>query len=123
MLDGSTRFAVWSSSNLPTYVDPVNDNVATRSSARIAEETSPDEREVRMFTTPAGAPARVITSPTHSAVSGVSLAGFSTQVHPAASAGAILRVAIAAGKFHGVIMYATPSGWYVVMIVLSRLGE
>ena len=37
-----------------------------------------------------------------SAVSGVSVAGLSTTVQPAASAGPILRVAIAAGKFHGV---------------------
>ena len=36
------------------------------------------------------------------AVSGVSAAGLSTTVQPAASAGAFLRVAIAAGTFHGV---------------------
>jgi hypothetical protein len=45
-----------------------------------------------------------------SAVSGVSLAGLSTTVQPAASAGPILRVAIAAGKFHGVMSTATPIG-------------
>jgi hypothetical protein len=44
------------------------------------------------------------------AVSGVSLAGFKIHVHPAASAGAILRVAIAAGKFHGVMRTDTPTG-------------
>ena len=43
-------------------------------------------------------------------VSGVSDAGFSTMVQPAASAGAILRVPIAAGKFHGVTSTATPAG-------------
>ena len=42
-----------------------------------------------------------------SAVSGVSAAGLSTTVHPAARAGAILRVAMAAGKFHGVTSAAT----------------
>jgi len=45
------------------------------------------------------------------AVSGVLLAGFNTTVQPAASAGPILRVAIAAGKFHGVASRATPTGW------------
>ncbi len=43
-------------------------------------------------------------------VSGVSEAGLSTTVQPAASAGPILRVAIAAGKFHGVTSTATPAG-------------
>jgi hypothetical protein len=32
-------------------------------------------------------------------------------VQPAASAGPALRVIIAAGKFHGVIAAATPTGW------------
>ena len=45
-------------------------------------------------------------------VSGVSLAGLSTTGQPAASAGPILRVAIAAGKFHGVTSTATPAGRY-----------
>ena len=40
-------------------------------------------------------------------------AGFSTIVHPAATAGPILRVAIAAGKFQGVIMYAGPTGCFI----------
>ena len=82
----------------------MKDSVATRSSARIASETAPVCVVVMMLTTPAGAPARCNTSPIHRAVSGVSLAGFSTAVHPAARAGASLRVAMAAGKFHGVIM-------------------
>ena len=46
-----------------------------------------------------------------SALSGVSLAGFSTTVQPAASAGATLRAIIRAGKFHGVIAATTPTGW------------
>jgi hypothetical protein len=89
---------------LPTNVDPVNDRVATRESAKTALETSPAFDVVITLTTPAGAPARWITSATQSAVSGVSPAGFSTAVQPAARAGASLRVAIAAGKFQGVIM-------------------
>ena len=46
-----------------------------------------------------------------SALSGVSLAGFSTTVQPAAIAGATLRAIIRAGKFHGVIAATTPTGW------------
>ena len=75
-----------------------------RGSARMADETAPLVEVVMMFTTPAGTPARMRTSPIHSAVSGVSPAGLSTAVQPAARAGASLRVAIAAGKFQGVIM-------------------
>ena len=44
------------------------------------------------------------------AVSGVSAAGFSTTVLPAASAGPSFQEAIASGKFHGVISPTTPSG-------------
>ncbi len=55
-------------------------------------------------------------------MSGVSLAGFSTTVQPAASAGASLRVAIAAGKFHGVTSTETPIGWWSTMMCLSPAG-
>ena len=102
--EGSARFAVCPSNSLPTYVDPVNDSVATRGSASTASETGPASEVVITFTTPSGAPARCITSATHRAVNGVSAAGLRIVVHPAARAGASLRVAIAAGKFHGVIM-------------------
>ena len=55
------------------------------------------------FSTPPGSPASSRICATASALSGVGLAGFSTIVQPAATAGPILRVAIAAGKFQGVI--------------------
>ena len=57
-----------------------------------------------------------------SAVSGVSPAGFKIIVHPAAIAGPIFRVAIPAGKFHGVIRSETPIGWCVTNIRLSPDG-
>src|SRR6201999_4045739 len=60
--------------------------------------------------TPSGRPTSVSSPATASAVSGVSGAGLSTTGQPAASAGAILRVAIAAGKFHGVTNAVTPTG-------------
>ena len=44
------------------------------------------------------------------AVSGVSSAGLSTTVLPAARAGASFHEAIVNGKFHGVISATTPSG-------------
>ena len=43
-------------------------------------------------------------------MSGVAEAGFSTTGQPAASAGAIFRVTIVAGKFHGVMAATGPSG-------------
>ena len=62
------------------------------------------------MTTPAGTPASSRIGIKASMVSGVSEAGLSTTVQPAASAGPILRVAIAAGKFHGVTSTAMPAG-------------
>ena len=61
-------------------------------------------------------------SATANAHSGVSLAGLSTTVHPAASAGPILRVAMAAGKFHGVTRTLTPTGWRTTMMRLAPDG-
>ena len=75
-----------------------------------------------MFTTPGGMPARSQSSAIASAESGVSLAGLQTTVHPAASAGAILRVSMAFGKFHGVMRAATPTGWRMTTTRLSGEG-
>ena len=79
--------------------------------ARVVEHGGDDRaerRDGRTLTTPAGTPASASSAPMASAVSGVSDAGLSTTVQPAASAGPILRVAIAAGKFHGVISTLHP---------------
>ena len=62
------------------------------------------------FSTPGGMPARCASSATASADSGVCSAGLMTTGHPAAMAGATLRVIIAMGKFHGVIAAQTPTG-------------
>ena len=56
------------------------------------------------------------------AVSGVSLAGLSTTVQPAARAGPILRVAMAAGKFHGVTRTLTPTGCRTTRMRLAPDG-
>ena len=69
-----------------------------------------DELPVSTLNTPFGMPARSASAASASAVSGVSLAGFSTTVQPAASAGETFRVIIEHGKFHGVIAPQTPIG-------------
>ena len=69
--------------------------------------------------TPGGIPARRASSPSARAENGVCVAGFSTIVQPAASAGPALRVIIAAGKFHGVMAATTPTGWRITMMRLS----
>ena len=77
----------------------------------MARTTARDERVVNTLTTPSGTPASDSIEQISSVVSGVSAAGLMMQVQPAASAGPILRVAIAAGKFHGVTSTETPIGW------------
>ena len=57
------------------------------------------------------------------AVSGVSLVGLRMVVQPAASAGASFLVAMAAGKFHGVISRETPIGCRSTTMRLSPAGE
>ncbi len=76
----------------------------------MALTTGPERRDGITLTTPAGTPASSSNGISASMVSGVSEAGLSTTVQPAASAGPILRVAMAAGKFHGVTSTATPAG-------------
>ena len=57
-----------------------------------------------------------------SIVSGVSAAGLTTIVQPAAIAGPILRVPIASGKFHGVIIRHGPTGCFMVTSRVAPLG-
>ena len=54
-------------------------------------------------------------------MNGVAEAGLMTIVHPAASAGAPLRVIIAAGKFHGVMRPQTPTGCLIVRMRRSPM--
>ncbi len=118
-----TRSAAVRRRRRPTAVEPVKDSMRVRVWLSIASTTGPGSEVVTTLTTPAGSPASSMSAATASAVSGVSAAGFSTTVHPAASAGAILRVAIAAGKFHGVTSTLTPTGWWVTTIRFAPLGE
>ena len=63
------------------------------------------------FNTPGGRPASWKILASASMESGVNWAGLITMVHPAASAGPILRVPMARGKFHGVTKMQGPTGW------------
>ena len=56
------------------------------------------------MSTPSGSPASSASSPIRIAVSGVSSAGLSTTVLPAASAGAKPQPAIGIGKFQGTMI-------------------
>ena len=106
----STPCDACSSSRWPTAVEPVNESLRSRGSRMIGSDTAPEVEVVKTFTTPLGRPASSSSFAKYSVVSGVSSAGLMTTVQPAASAGAILRVAIASGKFHGVIRKHGPTG-------------
>ena len=55
-------------------------------------------------------------------MSGVSPAGLTTMVQPAAMAGPILRVPMASGKFHGVIIRHGPTGCLSVRSRVAPFG-
>ena len=116
-----TVFAHSAMSCLPTGVEPVKVSFLTIGleviSAPIAL-VSP----VTILMTPAGMPTRCANSTKAYAERGVALAGLHTTVQPAASAGAILRVSIALGKFQGVIQATTPTGCLIQTIRLSLEG-
>ena len=97
---------------LPTGVEPVKLILRTRASSSHTSTTSGvrSREAVTMLSTPAGTPASSASLTSASEVSGVSSAGLHTTVQPAASAGAILRAIMAAGKFHGVMAATTPTG-------------
>ena len=63
-----------------------------------------------MLSTPSGSPDSWRMRARASIESGVCFAGLTMTVHPAASAGPILRVPIASGKFHGVTNRQGPTG-------------
>ena len=85
-------------------------SLRSRGSARIGADTAGERFVGTTLTTPAGTPTSARTLTNSSEVSGVHSAGFSTTVQPAASAGPTLRVAIASGKFHGVMNRHGPTG-------------
>ena len=107
---------------MPTAVEPVNDSLRT-SGCDVSTPPIVAASPVTMFSTPGGNPARCASSASASAVNGVCEAGFATTVQPAVSAAPALRVSIAAGKFHGVINAATPTGCCSVSMRRSAHGD
>ena len=99
----STWSAACLSSTWPTCVEPVNDSLRRRGSPMIGAENAPESEVGITESTPSGRPASASRRPRASIDSGVSAAGLTIAVHPAANAGPSLRVPIARGKFHGVI--------------------
>jgi hypothetical protein len=110
----STRWADCSISRCPTAVEPVNDSLRSRGSRIRGSMTCPDADVVITLSTPSGSPASTRMRASASMLSGVCAAGLTTMVQPAATAGPILRVPIAIGKFHGVISRQGPTGRWSV---------
>ena len=94
---------------LPTPVDPVKLIFLTLGLVASSNDASRFFVGTRAMTS-FGMPACSASFVRAAAVKGVSLGGLITTAQPAANAGAILRVIIAAGKFHGVMMPHTPTG-------------
>ena len=97
---------------LPTSVEPVKPILRMSGCVSNSLPTRRERLVVSTLNTPGGRPASWVTWAMASAVSGVADAGFSTTEQPAARAGAILRVTIVAGKFHGVTAATGPIGWW-----------
>jgi hypothetical protein len=115
----SSWSAACATSTLPTAVEPVKVSLRSRGSRMIGSLTSPEWVVVTTLSTPPGRPTSSSSAASASIVNGVSCAGLTTIVQPAAMAGPILRVPIARGKFHGVIMRVGPTGAFMV---ISRVG-
>src|SRR6202044_883269 len=94
---------------LPTAAEPVKAILLTSGCFTNGDPTlSP--KPVITLTTPFGRPTSSNHFASSSTVSGVCSAGLSTQVQPAASAGASFQAAIVSGKFQGMIWPTTPTG-------------
>ena len=85
----------------PTSVEPVKLMTRTRGSCSRWSISAPDFFDGSTLTTPFGTPASSNNGISSSMVSGVAEAGLMMTGQPAASAGAILRVPMAAGKVPG----------------------
>src|SRR5207247_2565929 len=107
----------------PTSVEPVKPIFRMSGWVSSSAPTRPERLVVSTLKTPAGSPASSATFAIASAVSGVADAGLRTTVHPAARAGAILRVTIVAGKFHGVTAATGPTGWRNTQYRFPGWGE
>ena len=93
----------------PTAFDPVKQTLRTAGWLTKRWPTSAPS-PATTWRTPSGSPASRASSPRRSAVSGVSIAGFTRTALPAASAGARPQAAMGIGKFQGTMIPTTPSG-------------
>ena len=94
----------------PTAVEPVKESLRARPSRIIGSITGAGSAVVTTLSTPSGSPASCRIPASARSDSGVCSAGLTTIVQPAATAGPILRVPIAIGKFHGVMSRHGPTG-------------
>src|SRR4029079_14796581 len=78
---------------------------------------------VTRLTTPGGKPASAIGSTSSTAQWGVSVAGLNTTVLSVMSAAVIFQRGIAMGKFQGVMIPATPTGWRMLIAHLSGSSD
>ncbi len=121
-----TRSSCWadcSTSRRPIAVDPVKVSLRTRGSRISGSITAPLREVVITFSTPSGSPASRMIPASAYIDNGVCAAGFTSIVQPAATAGPILRVPIANGKFHGVIINVGPTGRFIVINRVAPSGE
>ena len=111
-----------STSRRPISVEPVKESLRSRRS-RINGSITRELREVvSTLSTPPGRPASVRIWASASMDNGVCEAGLTTIVQPAATAGPILRVPIASGKFHGVMNRHGPTGCFMVSRRVAPFG-
>ena len=103
---------------LPTAVEPVKETLSTSGWLTSASPV-PGPGPWTTLTTPGGTPASRRTSASSVTVAGVSGAGLTTTVHPAASAIEIFQAAICSGKFHGITAATTPTGSWRRRFVLG----
>ena len=112
-----------STSALPTSVDPVKVSLRSRASRISGSITDAVCEVVTTLSTPVRQPrTRPAPAASDSIVNGVCVAGLTTIVQPAAIAGPILRVPIASGKFHGVIISVGPTGCFIVISRVAPFG-
>mmetsp|Transcript_29043 Transcript_29043/g.68618 ORF Transcript_29043/g.68618 Transcript_29043/m.68618 type:complete len:282 (-) Transcript_29043:135-980(-) len=118
-----TVAALLAASSVPIAVDPVKESLRMRVSPvkTSPAATTPSLDTGTTLSTPGGTPARLASSARARAENGVSSEGLMTQVHPAARAGAALRVIMASGKFQGVTSAHGPTGCFWTK--RRRLGD
>src|SRR5699024_7866755 len=112
-----TVSALFSISDLPTGVEPVNVIFLTKGLSVNKDPMSLPEPFTALKTF-SGTPAAYARSASFVVVRGVSAAGLMMNEQPAASAGSTFLVSIAAGKFHGVIPATRPTGCFLMMMFL-----